>query len=69
MQTISIHIGLTDAAGNVLPAQLLYTDGLTSEDVLVALRQAEGQIIAVALAQAEQRGREQAGTLEEENRG
>jgi len=57
MQSITILVGLTDQAGNALPAQLLAPDSLTANDVLLAMRQAEGQAIANALAAAERRGR------------
>ena len=60
MQTISIHVGLIDAQGQPLPVQVMYTDGLQPEDLLLILRQAEAQAIAAVVEAAEQRGREQA---------
>jgi hypothetical protein len=65
LQTITIHTGLTNQDGQPTAAQLLYTDGLQPEDVLIALRQAEAQIIAAVVMAAEQRGREQAQQEEE----
>jgi len=47
------------ADGKELPAQLLFSDGLAPEEVLVALRQAEGVAITLVVESAEQRGREQ----------
>ena len=58
MQTITIHIGLTDEQGRKLPPQVLYTDGLAPEDILIAIRHAEAQAIALVVEAAEQRGRE-----------
>ena len=60
MQTITILIGLTGPNGQQAPAQMLYTDGLAPEDVLLAIRQAEAQAIAAVVEAAEKRGREQA---------
>ena len=59
MQTISIHIGLTDPATGKPILQIAYTDGLTPEEVLVNLRKAEDYILAEVVESAERRGREQ----------
>jgi hypothetical protein len=66
VQTITILTGLTTQDGQPAQAQLLYSDGLQPEDVLLALRQVEGQAIVLVVEAAERRGREM-GPLEPEN--
>lgn len=59
MQTISIHTGLTDPQTGKPVLQIIYTDGLTPEEVLINLRKAEDYVLADVVEAAERRGREQ----------